>query len=360
MAITRPTYATRNRVKRAADIKLTAHNDQQVDDALEAAADTVDGELHRVFYATLTTRRFDWPNFQGTYPWKIYLDANELADVTGTVPIVTTGGSSPQTIPAGNLMWGPWNYPTPPYTRLEIDRSTSSTFGVGNTPQQDVHITGQFGFQDVFAAAGALAADVTTTTTTSVQISNGALVDVGDILLLGTERMLVTDRDMVSTGQTQQSTGASTALKNDDLLQVTDGSKFARQEIVQLDGEQMLITSVTGNVLTVIRAWNGTTLATHSGATVYAERLMTVVRGGFGSTAATHTSGDAAQIAVVPPLVRQYAEAEAIVAVAQQIGAYSQVQGDGQSKVAKIAAGLPDLRERAYTAFGRKARQRTV
>lgn len=360
MPITRPTYATRNRVKRAADIKLTAHNDWQVDDALESAADSVEGALHRVFYATLTTRRFNWPNFQGTYPWKLYLDASELADVTNTVPVVTTGGSSPQTIPAGNLMWGPWNYPAPPYTRLEIDRSTSSTFGVGNTPQQDIHITGMFGYQDVFAAAGTLAANITNTTSTSVQVSNGTTVDVGDIIRVGMERMLITDRAMVSTGQVQQGTGVSTDKKNDEQLQVTDGTAFAKQEVVQLDAEQMLITSITGNLLTVTRAWNGTTLATHFGATVYAERLMTVTRGGFGSTAATHASGDAVQVAVVPPLVRQYAEAEAIVAVAQQVGAYAAVQGDGQSKVAKISAGLPDLRDRCYTAFGRKARQRTV
>jgi len=191
-------------------------------------------------------------------------------------------------------------------------------------------------------------------------VSNGAAIDVGDVLKAGTERMLVTDRAMVSTGQTQQSSGVSTANKADSLLQVTDGTKFAQQETVQLDAEQMLITSVTGNLLTVIRAWNGTTLATHSGATVYASRLMTVTRGAFGSTAATHTSGDAVSIAVVPPLVRQLAEAEAIVAVAQQVGAYAAMQGDGQSKVVKIAAGLPDLRDRCYTAYGRKARQRVV
>lgn len=359
MAITRATYATRERVKRAADIKLSAHNDWQVDDAIEAAADSVDGLLHRVFYTTYATRSFDWPNFQGTYPWKIYLDQAELADVTGTVPVVTTGGSNPQTIPAGNLIWGPYNY-APPYTRIEIDRATNSAFGLGNTPQKDVRITGQFGYQDKFVTAGALAAPLSDTTGTTVQTTNGAAVDVGDIMLVGSERMLVTDNAMVSTGQTQQGSGCSTNAKNDNLLAVTDGTKFAKNEVLLLDAERMLIVDVAGNNLSVIRGWDGTTLATHTGATVYALRLFTVTRGAFGSTAATHLSAATASIAVVPPLVRQLSRAEAIVTVAQEVGGYAVMQGEGPAKVVKIGQGLPDLRAQCITAFGRKARQRTV
>ena len=356
MAITRAAYCTRERVKQAADIKLTTHNDWQVDDAIEAAADSVDGLLHRVFYTTLATKYVDWPNFQGTYPWKIYLDAAELADVTGTVPVVTTGGSSPQTIPAANLLWGPWNY-APPYTRLEIDRSTNSAFGLGSTPQRDVHITGLFGFQDVFRPAGALAASMSDTTGTVAQVTNGAAVGVGDIMLVDAERMLVTDKAMVTTAQTQQGSGVSTASKSDQLLAVTDGTKYAAQEVLLLDAERMLIVDIAGNNLSVIRGWDGTTLATHSAATVYALRELTVTRGAFGSTATTHSLAAACSVAVVPGLIRQLALAEAIVDVAQQVGAYAQVQGDGASKVVKIGQGLPDLRARALAQFGRTGRR---
>ncbi len=359
MAITRACYTSRERVKQAADIKLTTHNDWQVDDAIEAAADAVDGLLHRVFYTTFTTKFVDWPNFQATYPWKIYLDASELADVTGTVPVVTTGGSSPTVIPAANLLWGPANY-GPPYNILEINRSTSSTFGTGNTPQRDVHITGLFGFQDLFRPAGALGAAMTDTTGTAAQVTNSALVGVGDVMLAGTERMLVTDKAMVTTSQTQQGSGAGTASMADNLLAVTDGTKYAAQEVLLLDAERMLVVDVAGNNLSVKRAWDGTTLAVHSGATVYALRLLTVTRGAFGSTAATHLSAAALTVAVVPGLVRQLALAEAIVDVAQQTGAYAQSQGDGASKVVKIGQGLPDLRARCLAQFGRTARSRTV
>jgi hypothetical protein len=309
-----------------------------------------------VFYTTFTTRFFDWPNFQATYPWKIYLDQAELADVVNTVPIVTTGG---QVIPAANLFWGPWNY-FPPFSRVEINRGTSSTFGVGNTPQRDVTITGMFGYQDKFAPAGAIAAALTDTTGTVVQVTNGALVGVGDVMLVDSERMLVTDKAMLTSGQTQQGSGVSTAAKNDQVLAVTDGTKFATQEIILLDAERMLIVDIAGNNLSVIRAWDGTTLATHTGATVYALRQLTVTRGDFGSTAATHLISTAATVAVVPGLIRELALAEAIVDVAQQVGGYTTQQGDGPSTVKKIGQGLPDLRMRAVTSFARTSRQRTI
>jgi hypothetical protein len=359
MAVSRPTYATREDVKKALDVKQTARNDWQIDDAIEGASDSIDGDMHRRFYTALETRYFDWPNFQATWPWTIYLDQSDVADIAGTVPVVTTGGSSPQTIPAANILWRPAKY-APPYTRLELDRSTSSAFGLGSTPQRDVHITAQFGYQDVFATGGALGAAVSDTTGTGVTVTNGAAVGVGDVILAGSERMLVTDKATVSSGQSQQGTGCSTANPADNALAVTDGTKFFTGEALQLDSERMLAVDVTGNTVTVKRAWDGTTLATHTGATVYALRQLTVVRGVNGSTAATHTNGAAVTRAVVPPLVRQLAIAYAEIDLVQQGGAYANSQGSGPSKQTGIGQGVDDLFQRCYTRHGRKARSRVV
>ncbi len=356
MAISRPTYATRERVKQAADIKLTARNNWQVDDAIEAASESVEGLLHRVFYPTVATHYFDWPNFQYAYPWRLWLDNKELADVTANVPVVTSGGV---VIPAPACNFEPVNS-GPPYTSLELRRDMPYSFGVGQTPQRDIGIAGTFGFWTKTGPAGTLAANLTDTTGTTATVSSGALLGVGDNFLIGSERLLVVDKGMTSTGQTQQGSGAGTAQKADNVLAVADGTLFAEQEVLLLDGERMLVTDIAGNSLIVERAWDGTPLQTHSGAAVYASRRLTVVRGILGTTAATHSSGAAVSVAIVPGLVRELAEAEAIVAVAQQVGAYAATQGDGQSKVAKIAAGLPDLRDRCYTAYGRKARKRVV
>jgi len=200
MSVTRATYATREDIKSALDFKLTARNNAAIDRAITAGSDKVDGQLHRVFYTTLTTKYVDWPNFQSTYPWKIYLDAAELGDVTNTIPTVTSGGNP---IDPAAILWGNPRY-APPYTYFELDRSGSESFGQGDTPQRDVGITGAFGYEDAFAPAGALAAALGDTTGTSVQVTNGAAVGVGDVFRVGAERMLVADKAMADTGQAQQ------------------------------------------------------------------------------------------------------------------------------------------------------------
>src|SRR6185312_9222401 len=111
-----------------------------------------------------------------TYPWKIYFDGSELADVTTTVPVVTSGGN---VIPAADIFWGPWNY-SPPYTFLELNRSTSASFGQGDTPQRDVAIAGTFGYNIDTDPAGTLAVALSDTTGTTVVTSNGALIGPGN------------------------------------------------------------------------------------------------------------------------------------------------------------------------------------
>lgn len=355
MAITRPTYATREEVKQALDIKLTTRSDLQVDMAIEAASDSVDGFLHRVFYPTIATKYFDWPNFQYAYPWRLWLDDKELADVTANVPVVTTGGT---VIPAVQAFWEPINY-GPPFTYLELDRSTTAAFGGGPTPQRDVAIAGTFGYWTKTATAGALAVAMSDTTSTTATVTNGAAAGVGDNVLIGTERMLVVDKAMVATGQTQQS-GLTTANSADVTLGVTDGTKFSMYETLLLDSERLFVVDIAGNNLTVKRQWDGTVLATHTSATIYALRQWTVTRGDLGTPAATHLLAAAVNRAVVPGLVRQLTLAEAEVAVVMGQAAYAATQGDTPGAQSKIGTGVPDVRDRCYAQFGRKARIRAI
>ncbi len=356
MSISTPCYATREDVKSALDVRQTARNDAQVDRAIEAASRAVEALCHRVFYPTYATRYVDWPNFQYAWPWRVWLDAAELADVTTTVPVVTSGGN---VIPNANIFWGNPRY-NPPFTYLELDRSSSSSFGQGSTPQRDVAITGTFGYSIDTRSGGTLAAAMSDTTSTSATVSDGSLIGVGDLLLVGTERLLVTGRANVTSTQTQQSTGVSTASNADVTLAVTTGSAFHAGEVVQLDSERMLVLDVTGNNLTVKRAWDGSTLATHSGATVYVSRLLTVVRGAQGTTAATHLSAAAVSVHAVPSLVRQLAVAEAVTMLTQEAAAYAGTQGSGQGAQKNVGAGLPSLREQTLAQYGRKVRQRVI
>ncbi len=93
----------------------------------------------------------------------------------------------------------------------------------------------------------------------------------------------------------------------------------------------MLITDIAGNVLTVKRAWDGSVLATHVGATVYAPRLLTVVRGVLGTAAATHLNGAAVAVHAVPGLVRELAVAEALNLFLQESAGYARTVGEGDS-----------------------------
>lgn len=351
--IYRPTYTTRGRVKSALDVKLTADYDIHVDEAMQAAAQSVDTLCRRRFYNVLTTQYFDWPNFQRAYPWRIWFDEREIADITNPVPVVTSGGN---VIPANTIFWGPWNY-SPPFTRLELDRSSSSSFGQGNTPQRDVAITALFGYWLKTRPAGALAAAMTDTTGTTITVTDSSLADVGDVLTVGSEQLLVTDNAMVSTGLTQSGAGAGTVSEADSQL-TASGAGLNVGEVLQLDGERMRVTSLVGTVATVQRAYDGTALAAHTGATINALRSLTVVRGAFGSTAATHLVSAALTAAVVPGPVQDLALAEAVNGVLQRTTGYARTVGENMRIIP--GGSLPDLRSKVFDGFARKARRRVV
>jgi hypothetical protein len=354
MAVYLPTYCTREDVKTAADVLQTADYNGHIDSAIQAAVDDVYGLCNRRFYNVDETNYWDWPNYQMAYPWRIWFDEAELADVTVNVPVVTTGGT---VIPNSQILWGNPRY-NPPYTYMELNRSTVAAFGVGDTPQRDVAITGTFGYWIKNRPAGLLNAALSDTTDTTVAVTNAAVVGVGDTLTVDTERLLVSERAYVTTGQVQQGGGCSTAQNNDNQLTVSTGSQLNQYEYIQLDAEVMLITSITGNIATVTRAYDGTVLAAHSGATVYAARQLTVVRGSFGTVAATHLDSAPLTALLIPQQVKELAIAYSQVYIAQKTSAYARVMAENSSSMP--GQGLPSLEERVVAAYARTVRQRVI
>lgn len=357
MPVTEPCYCTREQVKRALDVKDAARSNTQIDRVIQSVARSIEGELHRRFYPEDATRYFDWPNFQYAYPWRIWFDQWELA----AIPTSVTSGGTP--IPLTACNFEPVNS-GPPYTYLELRRDQTYSFGVGPTPQRDVAITGTWGHSADTNPAGQLTAAVSSTTTTTVTVSDGSLVGVGDLLVIDAERMLVSNRASTDSGQTIIS-GLTTANPGDNALTVTDGTQLHVDEVVQVDSERMLILDITGNVATVQRAWDGTVLATHTaGTAVYAFRTLTVLRGQLGTSAATHTSAAVASVHRVPPLVHDLAVAEAEDQLLQEISGYARTvktqASDGRKSTAASVQALGDLRDRAVARYGRKARIRVV
>jgi hypothetical protein len=352
-------YATREDVKSALDTAETARNNATVDRAIEAASRAIDGMMHRRFYPEIATRYFPWPNWQYAQVWRLWLERDELISVTSLV----SGGT---TIPAADYFLEPVNL-GPPYTSVEIDLSSTSGFSAGSTHQRAIAITGTFGYSADSEDVGTLAAAVSSSSVTTIDVSDSSAIGVGHLIKVDSERMTVTGKTMLTTSQTLQT--PVSALASDVTIAVTTGTSYAVGETLLLDSERMLIVDIAGNNLTVKRAWDGTVLAAHTGSTIYAPRRLTVTRGAVGTTAATHSNGAAITRHVVPGLIKELCIAEALNTLLQEGGGYSRVVGAGSVQTtrqsganARLAsgAGLDDIRDAAYTTYGRKARIRAI
>jgi hypothetical protein len=359
MAITTPVYCSREDVKSATDMQGTTYNNAQIDRAIQEAARNIDGHLHLRFYPEDKSLYFDWPAQSGqgggfvTYPWKLYFDGNVCLSISA----VESPPGTALTLSYFNLE--PYNY-GPPYTYIEIQRDKSAAFGGAPSPQRSVKITGTWGYTNDQDSAGTLAAAISSTSATSLTVSDASLAGVGNILTIDSERMIVQDRSTVTSNQTNVS-GATTGLDNDNAITVTDGTQLHAGEVILIDAEKMLITDITVNQLTVKRAYDGTTLATHStSTTIYVYRVLSVLRGVLGTTAATHLISAPVSKLRVPFLIRNLTIAEAVNIILQETGGYSNPQGEELAAIHGLGTALADKWDEARTSYGRKSRMRTV
>lgn len=353
MGITRACYCTREQVAAAADVKASAYAVAQIDRALETSADSVEGLCHRRFWPELGTRYFDWPDWwQSGTAWRLWLDDNDLISVASLVSGGVTIGSS------GYFLRRSDGKDEAPYTHIEINLGTSSAFGGGSTWQRSIAVTGLWGHSNDEAPAGALA-EALDGSETAADVTDSAAVGVGHLIRVDSERMLVTDKAMLTTGQSLQGSVSATAAA--DTLAVTSGAGFAVGESLLLDSERMLVRDIAGNSLLVRRAADGSTLATHTGATIYAPRTLTVVRGFGGTTAATHLTAAALVRHSPPPLVRDLSLAYATNQGQQESAAYGRASGEGDHLNEQLGRGVvKGIEADCYARFGRKARVRSV
>ena len=380
MAVTRPCYANRDDVKRALDLEVTAVDDARIDRALQSEAEAIDGAkgMRRFFFPVDATCYLDWPNYQYAYPWRMWFDQPGYHDLW-----VLTQLQSPATvtIPLSSVFLEPVNRKIGwPFTYMELDRSTTAAWGAGPTPQHSVVPTGTWGWYNP-QPAGTLAASVNSSVT-SVTVSDGSQAAAGDLLILdpgtgaapfpaypGTagalgavtgERVIVTGKSTAATGLTQSGAGCSTNVSSDNALSTTGSGTLNVGEVLLLDTEQMLVTDITNSVATVKRAWNGTVLATHSAATVYAFRALSVLRGQLGTAAASHAQNALVSKHNPPGLIRDLNLAGALNRVLQETSGYARTVGAGDNQVPVSGAGLASLWAEARATFGRTVRVRAV
>lgn len=346
-------YATREDVKSALDMKETARNDAQLDRAIESASRSVEGLLHRRFYPWSGTRYFDWPNDQYARPWRLWLDADELISASS----LTSDGTP---IAATDYFLEPVNS-GPPFNRIEIDLSSDAAFSAGSTHQRSIAVTGLFGYSADESRAGALAEDIDLVET-DVNVSNGGLIGVGDLIRIGNERMVVIGKSMLDTGVTIASGNSLTATNSNVSIPCsTTLGMPSVGEVILIDSERMLVVDIAGSTLTVKRAWDGSVLAAHAtGASIYAPRTLIVERGVLGTTAEFNGSTSLVFKFLVPGPVRALCVAEALCTVLNESSGYARTAGSGEGAREAAGRALNDARAQAYTRYGRKTRTRAV
>jgi hypothetical protein len=345
-----PSYASRESALAALDAADSARTHAKLDQALQAATETINGAClrggtaHPHFYPVLATRYFPWPGYDHTDSRRLYLNGDELISVVSIV--------------AGGNTWTAADYSLepddgPPYDEIVINPSGVNAFESTSTepPERAIAITGLFGYRNDETPAGALE-DAVNDSATTFTVTDGSLVGIGDLIRCDSERMVVTGRALVDS--TQNTTGALTASKADSTVGVASGAGFHVGEEIVIDAERMLITDIAGNNLIVKRAWVGTTLATHANPSdVYVSRSLTVARGSCGTTAAAHLDAAALVRWVPPSLISQWCEALAVARFEQGSAAYAATVGTGESSRNEAGGGMATLEADAMARYAR-------
>lgn len=338
-------YVTREMVQDAVSSISTARMDTRIDQARLSASRTVEGHLHRVFYPTTETRYFDQPDGE-----TLWLYEDELSDA----PTSITSGSV--TMTAADYILMPRS--GPPYRWIDVNFGGQNYWSSDATPQNAVAITGPFGYPCTTRSVTTLSGLVNGAATT-LTLASSVDVGTGSLILVESELMLITRLSSVASGATLA--GNLTASKGITSIPVSSGALIGVGERILIDGEAMAVEDIAGNTLIVERAARGTVLAAHTtGAPVYTARTATVERGILGTSAAAHASASAVYTLTAPSLVQELTLALAVNNIQQGLSAYSRPRGAGENRSDTSGRGVEEILEDAYTRYGRKTRSRAV
>lgn len=204
-------YSSPARVKQALDIGDTL-DDADILAALQTVSREIDRYCGRRFYVELATRYYGAAG-------ESYLRVDDLLAVT----TLKTDPDGARTYPD---VWATPDYdldppnallesPPEPYTRLYVGPLGSYSFG---RARRSIQVTGKWGYYEVLETVAATSAEVLDASETGVDVTSGTAFNVGETILI--------------------------------------------------DSEQMYVSAIATNTLTVTRGVNGTAAATHITASV--------------------------------------------------------------------------------------------
>lgn len=342
-------YTTRENVKGAMDAAAGRDIDRQIDRLIPQVSRSVDSILRTWLIPRTETRILPYSR-RWVKGRRLFFDA----DLISLTSLKDRGGE--RTLTEGtHFILQPENL-GPPYSWAEILTSQALGFEAGaTTPQQSFEITGQWATWSDTRDAGELGAAIADTTATSAQVKDGSLVGVGSTLLIETEQLFVSGRDSIDLGVNL----AADLAADDSEETVTLGDPaddLQEGEVIRIGSERMLVTDVdSATSVQVERAHDGTTLAAHSsGADIYVFRRYAVERGVNGTTAAAHLDDTAISAYVAPPEIEQLVDAEVIAAFMQGRSGWGRTAG-GERQIELSGRALKDLRGRTMGAYRRHA-----
>ena len=354
-------YISRERFKSAASISGGQFNDA-VDRVIEASSRDIDRWTRRHFIPKTQTRLYRYPQRRSGLATVLWVDQDLLSVSTLQTQAQNT---SPTTISASDYFLEPAN-PEPDgnsrYNRIEIDESSTAAFEAGDTPQRSISVAGSWGWSNATQSAGSVddSGGISSSDTTLI-VSDASVCDVGDTLLIDSEQIFVSGRDFAARGSILLNMGSNLAATNATTTVTIDGSHgIVAGEVIRIDSEQMYVISVSTNDLTVVRAFDGSVLASHNDdAAIHVNRTLTIERGMNGTTAASH-SDSATNTRYRPDAdIARWALAEALATWHQEHSGWGRSIGTGDAATELTGRELTQLRQ-SMVGYYRRAREGVI
>jgi len=176
--------------------------------AIEAESRALDDFCNRKFHTTTATRYYDGDSGSCLY----FSDYSDLLSVT-TLKFDDDGdGVYETTLDTGDYWLWPDNSPNK--RRIDLNpEGDHSAFPVG---RRRIQVVGKWGYSDLSDPAGTLGAAITTTTATEITMTTGHTVYPGDTMIVGSEEMYVSavEANTLTVVRGINGTTAATALIN--------------------------------------------------------------------------------------------------------------------------------------------------
>lgn len=320
--------------------------DQRVFDAIDFVSRDIESETDRRFIPRIETRYFDWPQQNLNPSWELELDEDliELISITAA-----SNDDTPVSISLDDVYLGPPGA-TGSFNLITVKLSNNSRIYSGISFQRAVAVTGLWGHSRNLKSGGLLGAGIDIDDG-QILCSDASRVNVGHTVMLDDEFLFVTDRSWSDTGATA---GALTDSKNAVAVTSSNGTLHHEGEMILIEAEKMLIETIAGDVLGVIRSYDGTALAAHdTGKSIYAPRLLDVDRHVNGSEPAAHLINTSISLVEAHAGAAGLALAQSIVYLLNNESGWVRKVSGGESEMQVSMTDFEKMRKRVIASYQR-------